>query len=82
MKKEFTVYVAYIKRRGFNCFYKIAYTCRLSNRGYKIATPIEQEAISKCEYYKKLGIPHYIVDIPRKEIHEFGNEKFFEIIGY
>ena len=74
-------YIAYIKRKYFNDFYKIIYTCRLSRRGYKIAIPIEQKAITKYEYYKKLEIPHFIMEVPEKEIHEIGNEKFFEKIG-
>lgn len=74
--------IIYAKRKGFNIYYRIEYDIHKSNRGYKMATPIEQEEITKYEYYKKLEIPHFIMDIPGKEIHEFGNEKFFERIEY
>lgn len=76
--------IAYIKKRGFNEFYKVKYDIHMSNRGYKIAVPHDMRKISKYGYYKynNVYIPHFIMDIPGKKIHEIGNEKFFEKIGY
>lgn len=34
---------AYIKKRGFNEFYKVKYDVRMSNHGYKIAVPHDME---------------------------------------
>nr|DAH16981.1 MAG TPA: hypothetical protein [Caudoviricetes sp.] len=69
----------YIKKYGFNIYYKIEYNIYVSRRGYKIAVPAAQEEISKYRYYKDTNIPHYTV-YDKYTIHEIGNKKFFDKI--
>lgn len=42
----------YIKEIGFNEFYKVSYSIRKSNKGYRIAHPEKVEEISRSSYYK------------------------------
>lgn len=79
MTKEIIIYT---KRARYNQYYKVIYNCHLSNRGFKVATPIKFEEISKYEYYNNKSVYHYITSGLFAEIHEIGNEKFFERIGY
>ena len=73
--------ICYIKKRGYNVFCMIEYDIRKSHRGYKIASPCHIIETSKYRYYKDMSMPHYVVDDIWGDIHEFGNEKFFEKIG-
>lgn len=42
----------YIKEIGFDEFYKVSYSIRKSNKGYRIAHPEEVTEISRSAYYK------------------------------
>lgn len=72
----------YVKKKGFNVYYKVEYDIHKSNQGYKIAVPRRAEEITKYRYYKDMSIPHYIVYDKWETIHEIGNRKFFESMGY
>ncbi len=76
--------IVYVKKRELNEFYKVEYDIHMSNRGYKIAILHDMKKISKYEYYKynDIYIPHFIMAVIGNEVHEIGNEKFFEKIGY
>lgn len=73
--------IVYVKKKGFNVYYKVEYDIHKSNQGYKIAVPRHTEEITKYRYYKDVSIPHYIVYDIRGTVHEIGNEKFFDRIG-
>ena len=74
--------IVYVKKNGFNTYYRVEYLLHKSNRGYKIAAPRFVKEITKYRYYKDTFIPHYTVYNQWKPIHEIGNEKFFNRIGY
>ena len=72
----------FVKISGYNSFFKVNYEVRKSNKGYKVARVNASEEISKAEYYKQPPESRFIrrgiVDIGCGDIHQVGNESFFE----
>ena len=70
----------YIKKKGIEQFYEAAVSVRVSGRGYKIATLTDAVEISRGKFYKQDNDIRFILPTAKNgyEIHEIGNEKFFE----
>lgn len=65
--------IVYVKKRGFEQFYRIGYTVRRSRRGYQIATPDSVEEVSRSTYYRQPESLRLILTIPAAEVHSIGN---------
>lgn len=64
--------IIYVKKRGFEQFYRIGYTVRRSRRGYQIATPGSVEEVSRSTYYRQQAARRLILMVPAAEIHSIG----------
>lgn len=65
--------IVYVKKRGFEQFYRIGYAVRRSRRGYQIATPGSVEEVSRSTYYRQQAARRLILTIPAAEVHSIGN---------
>lgn len=73
----------YVKKYGFNMFYKCNAATRKSNRGYLISNIQIVEKISKSKYYNIPSERRFILPIGSTgiELHEIGNSKTIQRIG-